>query len=218
MSDNLNVRVITGRVRLSYANIWKPRKSEDSDALRYSVCLLIPKTDKKTIRAIKEATQNAITIGHAKLANKSGKLPSSIKTPLKNGDDKDQEEYHGHYYINCSSTNKPGIVDRNREQITDPDLVYSGCYARVSINLGAYVYGNGTSKGITAYLNNIQFVADGPRLAGGPSAEEEFDDDFDDFEDDDYEEETPTKSKASKKPTKHKPVDFEEDDDDEDDI
>ena len=34
-------KVVTGKVRFSYANVWEPRAMEGSDRAKYSVAILI---------------------------------------------------------------------------------------------------------------------------------------------------------------------------------
>lgn len=43
-------KVITGKVRFSYVNIFKSRAFQAGQDAKYSVCLLIPKEDKATIK------------------------------------------------------------------------------------------------------------------------------------------------------------------------
>ena len=84
-------------------------------------------------------------------------------------------------FINATSNRRPGIVDRHVQPILDREEVYSGCYCNVSVNF--YAFSVDVNKGIAAGLNNIQKVKDGERLAGGSSAEDDFeilDDDDDD--------------------------------------
>src|SRR5699024_1786809 len=117
------------------------------------------------------------------IAKFGGKKPNkaAIKLPLRDGDiERDDEAYKDHYFINCNSTTPPQIVDQSVQPILDQSQVYSGCYARVSINL--YAFNNNGNKGIAAGLGNIQFVRDGEPLAGKSSAS----DDFESLADDDF--------------------------------
>lgn len=41
-------KVITGKVRFSYANVWEPKAGQEGWEPRYSVSLIIPKSDTKT--------------------------------------------------------------------------------------------------------------------------------------------------------------------------
>lgn len=161
--------------RLSYAHVWEPGVNKDGTPGKYSTALLIPKTDTKTIAKIEKAIEAAKVEGKSKLANSKGIIPKNIKTPLRDADDEeiDDEAYEGMMFINASSKTRPGIVDRHVQRIIDQEEVYSGCYCNVSVNFYAFVAeGN---KGIAAGLNNVQKVKDGDRLAGGSTAEEDFD-------------------------------------------
>ena len=91
--------------------------------------------------------------------------------------------YADSYFINATSQEQPGVVDRKRVKITDPLAIYSGCYIRASINI--YPFNANGNRGIAAGLSNIQFWEDGEPLNGRVRAEDEFDalddDDADDF-------------------------------------
>ena len=173
----MSTKVITGMVRFSYANVWEPKSIKDSDP-KYSVSLIIPKDDTKTLNKIKTAIEAAKQEGASKLGKK---IPANLKTPLRDGDEDrpDDEAYANSYFINANSHTKPGIVDKNVEPILDQSEFYSGCYGRASIVFYAYnVNGN---KGIAAGLQNLQKLKDGEALAGKSKPE----DDFDAWEDDD---------------------------------
>jgi len=169
---NQDTKVITGKVRLSYAHIWKPVAISEGQEPKYSVCLLIPKSDKETLRKIKAAIMAAKERGKSIWG---GKIPANLKLPLRDGDEDrpDQPEYAGHYFINASSKMQPGIVDKNVQPILDSTEVYSGCYARVSINF--FPYNQAGNKGIGCGLNNIQKIADGDYLGGRSRPEDDFD-------------------------------------------
>lgn len=166
-------KVVTGKVRFSYANVFEPKAVNDDETPKYSVCVIISKDDKKTLDAIRKAIDAAKQAGKAKLADKNGRIPSNIKTPLRDGDDErgDDPAFENSYFLNCSSNRRPSIVDKDLAPIMDREEFYSGCYGRVSLNFYAF---NVQSKGIAAGLNNIQKLSDGERLAGGSSADEDF--------------------------------------------
>lgn len=89
------------------------------------------------------------------------------------------------YFLNANSTQKPGIVDKDLNEILDPDEVYSGCWGRASINF--YAFNTNGNKGVGVGLNNIQKLKDDTRLgAARASAESDFGDGFEDDEDDDF--------------------------------
>lgn len=164
-------KVVTGMVRLSYAHLHQPHAIEGNEP-KYSVSLIIPKDDKETLKAIKEAVEEA------KENSKhlwGGKIPSNLKTPLRDGDEErpDDDVYSNAYFINANSKSKPELVDLKGNKGLGPDEIYSGCYARVSINF--YGYSVSGSKGVACGLGNVQKLDDGEKLGGGSRAEDDFD-------------------------------------------
>ena len=185
MSKIMNpTKVITGpTTRWSYANIWDP-KSINGGAPKYSVSLIIPKSDTKTVEKIKAAIQAAYEEGQSKLKGNGKTVPalSVLKTPLRDGDLErpDDEAYKNSYFINANSSAAPGIVDADRNPILERSEVYSGVYGRASINL--YAFNSNGNKGIACGLNNLQKISDGEPLGGRSRAEDDFDtEDEDDF-------------------------------------
>ena len=178
-------KVITGvNTRWSYANVWDP-KSINGAAPKYSVSLIIPKSDTATVNKIKAAIQAAYEEGQSKLKGNGKSVPalSAIKTPLRDGDLErpDDEAYKNSYFINANSSTAPGIVDADRQPILERSEVYSGVYGRASINL--YAFNSNGNKGIACGLNNLQKIRDGEPLGGKSRAEDDFAtaDDEDDF-------------------------------------
>lgn len=179
-------KVIIANARLSYAHIFEPKAFEGQDP-KYSVSLIIPKKDKETIKLIEEAVKNAVEQGKEKYWG--GKIPKSLKMPLRDGDEeRDDEVYQDSYFIGANSTQAPQVVGLEKDRATGKaiplgeDDVYSGCYANVAVNFYPY---NNVSKGIAAGLGAIQKCADGEPLSGAISkAEEEFDFEEVDFDDD----------------------------------
>lgn len=168
-----STKVITGKVRFSYVNVFEPTAMQDGQTPKYNVSIIISKSDTKTVEAIKKAIEAAKEAGKSKIADKNGKIPVNLKTPLRDGDEErpDDPTYENSYFINANSERKPGIVDRDLNPIMSRDDFYSGCYGRASINFYAFSV---NSKGIACGLNNLQKLEDGERLAGGSSAEEDF--------------------------------------------
>ena len=175
-------KVVTGpNTRWSYANVWEPR-SINGSAPKYSISLLIPKSDTATVNKIKAAIQAAYQDGAGKLKGSGKSVPAldAIKSPMRDGDleKPDDEAYRGMWFINANAKNKPGIVDANRQDILDHSEVYSGVYGRASINFYAFnVNGN---RGIACGLNNLQKIRDGEPLGGRLSAADDFAEDGED--------------------------------------
>lgn len=181
MTNNFTTtKVVTGLVRLSYVNVLEA-KSINGSKPKYSVSVIIPKADKETLEKIEAAIKNAYNDGQSKLRGSGRSVPalSVLKTPLRDGDAErpDDEAYANSFFINANSATKPGIVDRDRQEIIDPEEIYSGMYGRVSINF--YAYNINGNKGIACGLNNIQKLRDGERLGGKSSAASDFATDID---------------------------------------
>ena len=181
MSNNTNkvnnpMKVITGPdTRWSYANVWEP-KSINGGTPKYSVSLIIPKSDTKTVAKLKAAIEAAYHEGESKLKGNGKAVPplAALKTPLRDGDTErpDDDAYANAYFINANATTAPGIVDADRNPILTRSEVYSGVYGRASISF--YAFNSNGNKGIACGLNNLQKVRDGEPLGGKASAESDF--------------------------------------------
>lgn len=180
-------RITTGKVRLSHVHVFKPHAAAPGGEEKYSVVVLVPKTDIATMSRINAAIEAAKAEGISKAWN--GVKPPKIATPVYDGDGVRpsdglpySEECKGHWVFTASTGTDygaPEIVDRFRNPIIDQSEVYSGMYGRVSVRFSAYAYGG--KKGIGAYLGNVQKLADGTPLGGGrTSAVDDFADDFTD--------------------------------------
>ncbi|AXN58338.1 Gp2.5-like ssDNA binding protein and ssDNA annealing protein [Bacillus phage Wes44] len=174
-------KVITGKVRLSYANVFHAKAINDGEA-KYSTAVLIPKEDKATLKKIKDAVEEAKKAG--KDSKWGGKIPANAKMPLRDGDEEfpEDEAYAGHYFLNATNKTKPGIAkpvgkDANGktkfQEITDETEVYSGCYCKLSLNF--FPFNANGNKGVAVGLNHIVKVQDGEPLGGGASLEADFD-------------------------------------------
>ena len=173
---NNPTKVITGvNTRWSYVNAWEP-KSINGGAPKYSVSLIIPKSDTKTLEKIRAAIQAAYEEGQSKLKGNGRSVPalSALKTPLRDGDAErpDDEAYANSYFVNANSGTEPGIVDADRNPILERSEVYSGVYGRASINF--YAFNSNGNKGIACGLNNLQKIRDGEPLGGKSRAEDDF--------------------------------------------
>ena len=170
------LKVITGPdTRWSFANVWEP-KSINGGTPKYSVSLIVPKSDVKTVAKIKAAIEAAYHEGEAKLKGSGKSVPplAAIKNPLRDGDIErpDDSAYANAYFINANATSAPGIVDADRNPILSRSEVYSGVYGRASISF--YAFNSNGNKGIACGLNNLQKVRDGEPLGGKTSAESDF--------------------------------------------
>ena len=188
MAKNMNpTKVITGgHTVMSYLNVNEPKAPLGGGTPKYSVSLIIPKSDTITVAKINAAIKAAYDEGQSKLKGSSKTVPplENIKTPLRDGD-KDRpgdDAYRNAWFINANSTNKPDVVDAECNRITDTSELYSGIIGRASINF--YAYNSNGNRGIACGLNNIQKLADGTPLGGRSRAEDDFanlDDEEEDF-------------------------------------
>ena len=170
------MKVVTGpNTRWSYVNAWEA-KSINGGAPKYSVSLIIPKSDTVTVNKIKAAIQAAYEEGESKLKGNGKFVPAldAIKIPLRDGDKErpGDEAYANSYFINANSSTAPGIVDADRQPILERSEVYSGVYGRASVNF--YAFNSNGNKGIACSLNNLQKIRDGEHLGGKSSAEDDF--------------------------------------------
>ena len=180
-------KVITGKnTIMSYLNVNEPKVPLGGGTPKYSVSLIIPKSDTVTVAKIRAAIQAAYEEGKSKLKGNSKFVPAleDIKTPLRDGDKdrKGDEAYQNSWFVNANSTTKPGVVDADRQPILDSSELYSGIIGRASINF--YAFNSSGNRGIACGLNNIQKLSDGTPLGGHSRAE----DDFADLEEEEDEE------------------------------
>lgn len=185
MSKYVNpCKVITGpNTRWSYANVWEPR-AINGGTPKYSVSLIIPKTDTDTLEKINRGIKAAYEEGQSKLKGTSKFMPelSDLKLPLRDGDKerKGDPTYAGCMFISANSATQPGIVDAACQPILERSEVYSGVYGRASITF--YAFNNSGNRGIACGLNNLQKIRDGEPLGGRSRAEDDFaTDDDEDF-------------------------------------
>lgn len=193
MNENtsLTTKVNVGEVRLSYCHLFTPEAVAAGAEKKYSVSVIIPKTNTRLVNEIKKAINAALQMGMSSVFQ--GKMPQNWRNPLRDGDleKTDDEAYAGSYFINATSKNKPGIVKRVKingqnklVEVTNEEDIYSGCYGIVSINF--FPYNNAGNKGIGAGLNNVLKTNDGIYLGGRSSAQTDFGDvNLDDFDNDD---------------------------------
>ena len=178
----MGTQVTTGKVRLSYCNLYSPKATNGQDKPKYSVTLLIPKTDTQTMKKIYQAIEEA----KSRYIASGGKLSETPKTTIYDGDGERanggefSSECKGHYVINVSTKIKPVLVHADKTPITDDKEIYSGCYGRAIINF--YVYDVNGNKSITASLCAIMKLYDGELLGGVTVTDTDWDDGWEDDE------------------------------------
>ena len=180
VSNALATKVVTGKIRGSYLNLFVPRLGQNAkpgDAPKYGMTILVPKSDITTITKIQAAQEAAI----AKMW--PNKRPALVATTFHDGDqprisngEPYGDECKGHWVIAVHSKFKPKVIGLDKNEIIDPDEVCSGDYFKASINF--YGYDVSGKRGTGASLNNVLFVEKGESLGGSSRAEDDFAADF----------------------------------------
>ena len=172
---------VTGRSRLSYCHLFEPRAGVSGGEAKYSVTVLMPKTDQAAKARLDAAVEAAKQAGKDKCWG--GRVPQAAAIPVYDGDglrpsdgEPFGDECKGHWVFRASSKQQPEVVDAARNPILDPAEVYSGCYGRVSCDFFPYEV-NG-KKGVGCALCNAQKLADGAPLSRKATVEEDFGQDW----------------------------------------
>ena len=183
-------KIILQDVRGSYVFLQNPRKKEDGGDGKYSIQVLVPKTDKKQLAKINKAVNEVLT---AKFGAVAAKKLGRYKLPMRDGDEeRDGEEYEGMMFFNANTGKKPGIVNRNNEPADADDLeelCYSGAYFHVSVNIYAFDAKDGGKPGVAVGLNHVMLRKKGDRLDGSTNATSDFADFAEEGDDDDFDDE-----------------------------
>lgn len=174
-----NIRI--GEVRFGYCHLFSPRKKEDGTDDKFGCQILIPKSDAEGVKLVNDAIEAAKKNGVNTKWN--GRLPAASKLtlPLRDGDEEfpDDEVYEGMWFMNANTglNRKPGIRVLDNGQLVealDEDDFYSGCYGAAAVSF--FPYNSNGNMGVACALNNVVRTKHGDRLAGGRSAEQDFDD------------------------------------------
>ena len=155
----------------SYPHVHKPTSSFEGGKEKFSISILIPKDDPE-VETIRACEQAAIEQG---ISSKfGGKAPNknTIKYALKDGDEKEDPIYHGHFYLSASSQSAPEVVGADLQPLPEGTEVIGGDFVRISVNFAPYNVGG--NKGVAAYLGNVQLVKKGTPLGGKQSASADF--------------------------------------------
>ncbi len=179
MNNQLSTKVVTGTVRLTFPHLFKPyaNQNQPGQEPKYSVTMLLPKTDLTTKANIDAAINAAIERGISDKWN--GQRPAMIKTAIHDGDgvrpngEPFGDECKGHWVFTASSKQAPEVVMYpSLDKILNESEIYSGMYALVSLNF--FPYNTSGNRGVGIGLNNVAKVSDGDPLGGRTSAASDF--------------------------------------------
>lgn len=167
-------KVITGKVRFSFAKQLYVPKANDKGINKYSVTALIPKTDKATYQRMCDAAE---FIKRSKFPGKDEDFYKAQPRTIHDGDgvkpstgEKYGAECKGCWVVSVASNERPEVVDADTQPLLEQ--INSGDYGRVSLN--AYWFDTGANKGVTFGLNNVQLLERGERIDGRTDAVTDF--------------------------------------------
>lgn len=187
MSDGKNkykfgpsVTFYTCVCRAVFADVATPRAYKEGDAPKFSLRMIHPLGLEKEVERLKKAVNEAFELGNKDLW-KGKAILAAMSMPFKDGNEygeklRDEgkkettiELYKDKMIIDSSSSEKfqPFVYDRHKDAsgknvAFPPEGIYDGCFVKCSLAFQAYEVG--VNKGVTARLNGIQFIQDGPRL------------------------------------------------------
>lgn len=157
-------------VRFMYNFVFEPRLNKMNGKEEFFVRVLVPKSDKDTLKVISDTI---LEVAKGKWGAKAEQVLKSCRSPLMDGDARDDDAYKGMYYFNAKSDRKPNVVDKCCNPIMDKDEFYSGCWG--AFNGNVWAYDNSYGKGISISLQNVMKTKDGEHLAGqGTTAQQAF--------------------------------------------
>jgi hypothetical protein len=161
----MSTAITIKNVRLAYVHLLEPRAAADGAEPKYSVTMIVPKTDTANLTAIREATKAA------REARWGAKPPAGLRSPVRDGDEKDAEgnyvrgeEFRGAYYMNAASKRPVDAKIMMGGKIVNcpPEHLVSGYYGSVMIN--CYAYEAAGNKGVSAGLNGVTITKRGEPL------------------------------------------------------
>lgn len=167
--------LVTGKVRFSYVQVFEPKSINGGEA-KYSVTLLIPKSDNATYQRILAEMNRVLQEGVTEVFK--GVMPANPSLPIYDGDGLKPSgeafgaECKGHWVIHAKSNTAPEVVDTSCNPIIGKNEFYSGCYGRASLSF--YAYNKNGNKGVGCGLGNVQKLEDGQPLDGRTTAAEDF--------------------------------------------
>ncbi len=194
------VSIKTPLFRGSFVNLAKARARENDDGTpgkeQFSMLIVVPKGKKSTRLFIEELSGILLTCAQEK--HGSAITQKRLKHwPIKDGDESEKEQFHGHYLINAASNFKPSVIDANGDELTTGEELYSGAWYKAKISPWAWANKKG-GKGVSVNLESAIKIKDDDRFGGGSKASDDFADEVGGDSDEDGEDEKPAKAKKKK--------------------
>ena len=168
-------------VRFSYVNVFqaKPPFNNPTGEAKFSVTILVPKSNTQAKAVIDQAIAVAIEAGVSTKWNNV--RPPQPAICIHDGDGVRPsdgqpfgEECKGCWVFTASAKadHPPFVVDAQVQPIIDPTKVYSGMWGNVSVSF--FPYNSAGKKGVGCGLNGLQVTRDGEPLSARVTAQDAF--------------------------------------------
>ena len=174
----MSTKVTTVEFRVAFPSVFRPKRNDLSGKDEYSLVALFPKG--ADLSGLKAAAQAAIA---KKWGDDKSKWPKNMKNPFRDQGDRAKTQDDGSetlpqgyeagaIYLNLKSSQRPGVVAPDMQEIIDESEFYGGCWARASIN--AYAYDQKGNRGVAFGLNNLQKLRDDDAFGNRSKPEDDF--------------------------------------------
>ena len=170
-------KVNTPEFRVAFPQVFRPKKNDLSGKDEFSLVALFPKG--ADLSSLKEAAQAAM---EKKWGPEKSKWPKPLRSPFRDQGDREkikegkatlpQGYVKGAIYLSLRSSQRPGVVDKDVQDIMDESDFYGGCWARASIN--AYAYDTAGNRGVSFGLGNVQKLRDDDAFGNRTKPEDDF--------------------------------------------
>lgn len=163
-------RILTPEFRVSFPKVFKAEAFQEGQEPKYSIVMLFPKKMSPVMQKLFDQMK-ALAAATAK-AKWGDKMPKNLRSPFRDGSEKDLPGYEDVIFVSASSKIKPGLVNENAEPLLGPEEFYPGCYAHAYVTCFAYdMAGN---RGVSFGVSTIQKIKDGTPFVPRNNAQDDF--------------------------------------------
>lgn len=163
------LEVVSPEFTMSFPHLFQKGTYQGKET-NYNFTMKFPKETDLT--GIREALNKAKTFNWGKDAKA---WPKSYRKAITDGDTSDNEADHGYWLVSATSIEPRQVVDRNKNEIVNPNDVYGGCVCRAVLQAATYSLSK-DNQGEKFYFKVVQKMADGKRLGKGGAALDMLDD------------------------------------------
>jgi hypothetical protein len=163
-------RVLTPVFRVSFPNVFKAVAFQEGQDPKYSLTMLFPKNMSKEELAKFAAMKNLV---EEAVKDKWGdKVPRNLRSPFRDGSEKDFPGYENVVFCSASSKQKPSVVNEDAEPIMESSDFYPGCYAQAYLT--AFAYDTAGNRGVAFGLSTVQKVKNGEPFVSRHDGKDDF--------------------------------------------